>query len=130
MKPWFLALLLALATAGVAAQAPPAQSKPGDPTAEELARKRQQELARVRKRLDDEAKMRKADQERKEKERLEAALEALKKREAQEAQKRAAFERAREQKRRQQERQAQCVIKPVMSDDDIAKCREVRGGGG
>jgi hypothetical protein len=40
----------------------------------------------------------------------------------------AALERAKERKREQQEREAQCVIKPVMSDEDIAKCRAVRGG--
>lgn len=66
---------------------------------------------------------------RKAQEDADAALTAKQKREAQEAQKRAAFERSREQKRREQERQAQCVIKPVMSDAEIAKCREVRGGG-
>lgn len=103
-----------------------ADSRPGEPTAEELARKRQEELARVRKRLEDDAKLRKADEERKAMEAAEAAAEARKKREAQEAQKRDALDRAREQKRQDQERQAQCVIKPVMSDADIEKCREVR----
>ncbi|HTN27567.1 MAG TPA: hypothetical protein VL180_07265 [Burkholderiales bacterium] len=41
----------------------------------------------------------------------------------------AALERAKERKREQQEREAQCVIKPVMSDEEIAKCRAVRRGG-
>ena len=81
--------------------------------AEERERRRKEELASMRKQQQD----------------ADAALTTKQKREAQEAQKRAAFERSREQKRREQERQAQCVIKPVMSDAEIAKCREVRGGG-
>jgi len=102
------------------------------PSAEELARKRNAELERVRKRIDDDAKLRKADQERKAQEDRERALAAKQQRESQEAQKRAAFERERERererKRLEQERQAQCVITPVMSDDDIARCRAARGG--
>ncbi len=81
----------------------------------------------MRKRLDDEAKLRKADEQRKEQQEIDAALAAREKREAQEAQKRAALERARERKRPEEARLAQCVIRPVMSDDEIARCREVRG---
>jgi type IV secretory pathway VirB10-like protein len=40
----------------------------------------------------------------------------------------AALERQKERMREKQEREAQCVIKPVMTDAEIAKCREVRGG--
>ena|SRR5436190_13026033 len=102
------------------------------PSAEELARKRNAELERVRKRIDDDAKLRKADEEQKAQEDRERALAAKQQRESQEAQKRAAFERERdrerERKRLEQERQAQCVITPVMSDDDIARCRAARGG--
>jgi parvulin-like peptidyl-prolyl isomerase len=103
-----------------------------DPSAEELARKRNAELERVRKRIDDDANLLKADQERKAQEDREKALAAKQQRESQEERKRAAFERereqARERKRLEQERQAQCEVKPVMSDDDIARCRAARGG--
>ena len=40
----------------------------------------------------------------------------------------AALEREKERQRQKLEREAQCVIKPVMTDAEIAKCREVRGG--
>jgi len=70
--------------------------------------------------------MRKADEARKQQDEMEAALAAREKREKQEQQKRAALERVREQKREEQARQAQCVIKPVMTDDDLARCREAR----
>ena len=123
------------AAAGAPAGAAAATAAPAvesGPSAEELARKRNAELERVRKRIDDDAKLRKADQERKAQEDLERALAAKQQRESQEAQKRAAFEqereRKRERKRLEQERQAQCVITPVMSDDDIARCRAARGG--
>ena len=111
--------------AGTAGSAQPADATP---TVDELARKRNEELARVRKRIDDDAKMRKADQDRKQQENAEKALEAQRKHEAEEAQKRAAAERAREARRLERERREQCVVKPVMSDEDIERCRASRGG--
>lgn len=109
---------------------PSRTANPADatPTVDELTRKRNEELARVRKRIEDDAKMRKADEDLKRQEDAQKAAEAQRKLQAQEAQKRAAAERAREAKRLERERREQCVVKPVMSDEDIEKCRASRGG--
>jgi len=74
---------------------------------------------------------RKADLESKkaESDRLAKAAEAEKasqeKAEKAEAQRIARLEREKEEERQRQERERQCVIKPVMTDAQIAQCKEV-----
>lgn len=91
---------------------------------EEASRKRQQELAALQKRFEDETKLRKLEEERNKAEAAAKAAETVrKKREQQEAQRLAALEGEKKVKRERAEREAQCRIKPVMTDDEIAKCR-------
>jgi hypothetical protein len=91
---------------------------------EEATRKRQQELAALQQRFDEEVKLRKAEDERMKAEAAAKAAEAArKKQEQREAQRLAALESEKKAKRERAERDAQCQIKPVMSDDEIAKCR-------
>ena len=110
--------------AGAGVAAPPAVDDTQG--ADELTRKRNEELSRIRKRFDDDVNLRKADEERKKQDDAEKELAANRQREAREAQKRAAFERERERKREERDRQAQCEVKPVMTDEDIARCRAAR----
>jgi Skp family chaperone for outer membrane proteins len=93
---------------------------------DELARKRQEELAALQKRFDDEAKLRRMDAEQKRADEAARIADEARKREQQEAQKRAALERDKEARRARAEREAQCQIRPVMTDEDIAKCRALR----
>lgn len=93
----------------------------------ELEQARQRELAALREKFDEEAKARKAAAELKKLDAA-AAIEAKERRRLQaEAQRRAALGHEKAHRREQQERAAQCIIKPVMTDDEIARCRQVRG---
>jgi len=81
----------------------------------------------MRQKFEEEAKARKAAEALK---KLEAGAktEAARNRQAQvEAQRRAVLDQERARGREQQQRDAQCRIKPVMTDDEIALCRQVRG---
>ncbi len=117
------------AAAGVAAgtlagSAPASADADANKRQEEATRKRLQELAALQRRFDDEVKLRKLEDERMKAEAAAKATEAArKKREQQEAQRLAALEGQKKAKRERAEREAQCQIKPVMSDDEIAKCR-------
>lgn len=92
----------------------------------DLEQARQRELAVLRQKFDEEAKARRAAQALKKLE-VAAALEAEQRKRLQvQAQRRAALDREKALKREQQERYAQCRIKPVMTDDEIALCRESR----
>ena len=68
----------------------------------------------------------KEEKERAQKEKREQALADWERRQAEERKRQEKAREEREAKARQAEQQAQCVFKPVMSDEDIAKCRQVR----
>jgi hypothetical protein len=78
----------------------------------------------MQKKFDDETAARKREDERA---KAEAAAAEQKVREREEAKRRAAEERAREARRNQMAAgPPTCVIKPAMSDEDLAKCRGPR----
>ena len=94
---------------------------------QELERARQLELAILGQKIEEQARARKVAQELR---KLEAAAAREAERQKQtraEAQRRAALDQEKARRREQQERAAQCRIKPVMTDDEIARCRQVRG---
>jgi colicin import membrane protein len=105
----------------VPAAAPQPVLNAAEPTPED--RKRSEELAALQKRFEQETAARKAeaDAKRAQEEARQAALAEAERKQREEKMRLA--QREAEKKRQQEELQRQCVIKPVMSDADIAKCR-------
>jgi len=93
----------------------------------ELEEKRKQELAALRKKFEDEAKARKAAEEQQKLEAAAAVDQERKRRLQEDAQRRAEIDKEKARRRAQQERESACRIRPVMTDEDIARCRQTSG---
>jgi len=129
MTPRFVfACVLACACTAAIAQAPVKTKKVDPAVAKQQAAaakkaERAAEIEKVKKRIEFDIKAAKEEEARKAAAAKAAAEDARKKAEEAEKARLAAIEKQKQAERDRKAREAECVIKPVMSDADMRKCR-------